>query len=79
MSGWWWWAVRQGEGCTAVSDGRHGADGSGLESGQRTDRGGALWLRTQALKNYRVNFEICMAKQTSDSVIISVHQFIASL
>ena len=36
MSGWWWWAVRQGEGCTAVSDGRHGADGSGLESGQRT-------------------------------------------
>ena len=55
--------MRQGEGCTAVSDGRHGADGSGLESGQRTDRGGALWLRTQALKNYRVNFEICMARR----------------
>ena len=34
-----------------------------LESGQRTDRGGALWLRTQALKNYGVNFEICMARR----------------
>ena len=49
-------------GCSAVSDGRHG-DGSGLESGQRTDRGSALWIRTQALKIYRVNFEICMARR----------------
>ena len=50
-------------GCSAVSDGRHGGDGSGLESGQRTDRGSALWIRTQALKIYRVNFEICMARR----------------